>query len=57
MEKNKLIEVLTDQLAKRQATVLSKDSQFAYLKGALDAITDKLQVNEDEVEEESPPSE
>jgi uncharacterized coiled-coil protein SlyX len=57
MEKNKLIEVLTDQLAKRQATVLSKDSQFAYLKGALDAITDKLQVNEDEEEEESPPSE
>ena len=57
MEKNKLIEALTDQLAKRQTTVLSGDAQFAYLKGALDAITDKLQVNEDEEEEESPPSE
>tara|TARA_B100000519_G_C14244046_1_gene438872 strand:- start:279 stop:452 length:174 start_codon:yes stop_codon:yes gene_type:complete len=57
MEKNKLVELITQQIAKRQAEVLSQDPQFAYLKGALDAVTDKLQINENEEEEESPPSE
>tara|TARA_R100001530_G_C4254913_1_gene138875 strand:+ start:253 stop:426 length:174 start_codon:yes stop_codon:yes gene_type:complete len=57
MEKDKLVELITQQIAKRQAVVLSQDPQFAYLKGALDAVTEKLQINEDEEEEESPPSE
>jgi len=57
MEKDKLVELITQQIAKRQAVVLSQDPQFAYLKGALDAVTNKLQINEDEEEEESPPSE
>jgi len=57
MEKDKLVELITQQIAKRQAIVLSQDPQFAYLKGALDAVTNKLQINEDEEEEESPPSE